>query len=118
MKLNRLFLLAAMGLGLFACNNNDLVEGSAPNGTQEEGTTYVGLKINFNSSSTRADGDQPIDGDGDGQTYVTDAEGNEAAIHDVRIIVTDADGNIQFNDVAKKNTVGNIIFTLSKLHQV
>ena len=33
MKLNRLFLLAAMGLGLFACNDNDLVEGSAPNGT-------------------------------------------------------------------------------------
>ena len=41
MKLNKLFLLSAMGLGLFACNNNDLVEGSDPNGTQEEGTTYV-----------------------------------------------------------------------------
>ena len=54
MKLNRLFLLAAMGLGLFACNDNDLVEGSAPNGTQEEGTTYVGFTIDFSKTQTRA----------------------------------------------------------------
>lgn len=54
MKLNKLFLLAAMGLGLFACNNNDLVEGSAPNGTQEEGTTYVGFTIDFGEMGTRA----------------------------------------------------------------
>ena len=54
MKLNKLFLLAAMGLGLFACNNNDLVEGSAPNGTQEEGTTYVGFTIDFSKTQTRA----------------------------------------------------------------
>lgn len=54
MKLNRLFLLAAMGLGLFACNDNDLVEGSAPNGTQEEGTTYVGFTIDFGEMGTRA----------------------------------------------------------------
>lgn len=57
MKLNRLFLLAAMGLGLFACNNNDLVEGSAPNGTQEEGTTYVGFSLKFSNTNTRAEGD-------------------------------------------------------------
>ena len=107
MKLNKLFLMAAMGLGLFACSENEL-EGNGPEGAQNEGTTYVGLKINFNSSSTRADGDQPIDGDGDGQTYVTDAEGNEAAIHDVRIVVTDADGNIQFNEIVPKNDEKNI----------
>ncbi|WP_455997493.1 Mfa1 family fimbria major subunit [Phocaeicola barnesiae] len=99
MKLNKLFLLAAMGLGLFACNDNDLVEGSAPNGTQEEGTTYVGLKINFNSSSTRADGDQPIDGDGDGTLYDDPEDGNEAKVSDVRIVVTDAEGKSQYNDV-------------------
>lgn len=55
MKLNKLFLLAAMGLGLFACNNNDLVEGSGPNGTQEEGTTYVGFTLKFNDANTRAE---------------------------------------------------------------
>lgn len=98
MKLNKLFLLAAMGLGLFACNDNDLVEGSAPNGTQEEGTTYVGLKINFNSSSTRADGDQPIDGDDDGTLYDDPEDGNEAKVNDVRIVVTDAEGKSQFNN--------------------
>lgn len=92
MKLNKLFLMAVMGLGLFACSENEL-EGNGPEGAQNEGTTYVGLKINFNSSSTRADGDQPIDGDGDGQTYVTDAEGNEAAIRDVYILITDEDGS-------------------------
>ena len=103
MKLNRLFLLAAMGLGLFACNdNNDLVEGSAPNGTQEEGTTYVGLKINFNSSSSRANtGDQPIDGDGDDTLYDDPEDGNEAKVSDVRIVVTDAEGKSQFNDVVE-----------------
>lgn len=57
MKLNRLFLLAAMGLGLFACNDNGLVEGSAPNGTQEEGTTYVGFSLKFSNTNTRAEGD-------------------------------------------------------------
>ena len=102
MKLNRLFLLAAMGLGLFACNDNDLVEGSAPNGTQEEGTTYVGLKINFNSSSSRANtGDQPIDGDGTTTPPLYDdaGEGNEAKVNDVRIVVTDAEGKSQYNAV-------------------
>lgn len=54
MKLNKLFLLSAMGMGLFACNNNDLVEGSGLNGTQEEGTTYVGFTIDFGEMGTRA----------------------------------------------------------------
>lgn len=110
MKLNRLFLLAAMGLGLFACNDNDLVEGSAPNGTQEEGTTYVGLKINFNSSSSRANtGDQPIDGDGTTTPPLYDdaGEGNEALINDVRIVVTDADGKSQYNNVIKGTLNGS-----------
>lgn len=107
MKLNKLFLMAAMGLGLFACSENEL-EGNGPDSTQAEGTTYVGLKINFNSSSTRAIGDQPVDGNGTTPPLYDDGgDGNENTIHDVRIIVTDADGNIQFNDVAEKNSVGN-----------
>lgn len=119
MKLNRLFLLAAMGLGLFACNDNDLVEGSAPNGTQEEGTTYVGLKINFNSSSSRANtGDQPIDGDGTTTPPLYDdaGEGNEALINDVRIVVTDADGKSQYNNVIKGTLNGSdsiYLFTIT-----
>lgn len=114
MKLNRLFLLAAMGLGLFACNDNDLVEGSAPNGTQEEGTTYVGLKINFNSSSSRANtGDQPIDGDGDGTLYDDSEDGNEAKVSDVRIVVTDAEGKSQYNAVVTPtNNNGNNIYLI------
>lgn len=54
MKLNRLFLLAAMGLGLIACTENDLVEGGDSNGAQNEGTTYVGFTIDFSKTQTRA----------------------------------------------------------------
>lgn len=101
MKLNKLFFMAAMGLGLVACTENDLVEGGDSNGAQNEGTTYVGLKINFNSSSTRADGDQPIDGDEDNTLYDDQGDGNESLVKDVRIVVTDADGKSQFNDVVE-----------------
>lgn len=100
MKLNKLFLMAVMGLGLFACSENEL-EGNGPEGAQNEGTTYVGLKINFNSSSTRADGDQPIDGDGDNILYDDEGDGNESKVSDVRILVTDADGKSQFNNVVE-----------------
>ena len=99
MKLNKYLLMAAMGLGFVACTENDLVEGSDSNGAQNEGTTYVGLKINFNSSSTRADGDQPIDGDGDNTLYDDQGDGNESLVNDVRIVVTDAEGNSQYNAV-------------------
>ena len=101
MKLNKLFFMAAMGLGLVACTENDLVEGGDSNGAQNEGSTYVGLKINFNSSSTRADGDQPIDGDGDDTLYDDEGDGNESKVSDVRILVTDADGKSQFNNVVE-----------------
>lgn len=84
MKLNKLFLLAAMGLGLFACNNNDLVEGSAPNGTQEEGTTYVGLSLKFNASNTRA----TTTGEEEG----TSAEQN---IKTAFVMMADASGNVE-----------------------
>lgn len=82
MKLNKLFLLAAMGLGLFACNNNDLVEGSGPNGTQEEGTTYVGFTIDFGEMGTRA---ATI-----GTTPGTDAESEVTTVY---ALLTDKDGD-------------------------
>lgn len=53
MKLNKLFLMAAMGLGLFACSENEL-EGNGPEGVQNEGTTYVGFSLKFNDPNTRA----------------------------------------------------------------
>ena len=79
MKLNSLFLLAAMGLGLFACNDNDLVEGNAPNGTQEEGTTYVGLSLKF-ASNTRA---------------TEEGTEDEQAIKTAYVIMADADGKVE-----------------------
>lgn len=92
MKLNRLFLLAAMGLGLFACNNNDLVEGSAPNGTQEEGTTYVGFTLKFNDTNSRANGTEEG----------TAAEQN---IKTAYVIMADASGNVeQIVSTAEKGT--------------
>ena len=53
MKLNKLFLMAAMGLGLFACSENEL-EGNGPEGAQNEGTTYVGFTIDFSKTQTKA----------------------------------------------------------------
>lgn len=82
MKLNRLFLLAAMGLGLFACNDNDLVEGSAPNGTQEEGTTYVGFSLKFNDPNTRA-------------TKTEDGNPVEQKINTAYVMMADASGNVE-----------------------
>ena len=54
MKLNKYLLMAAMGLGLIACTENDLVEGGDSNGAQNEGTTYVGFTIDFSKTRTRA----------------------------------------------------------------
>lgn len=54
MKLNKYLLMAAMGLGFVACTENDLVEGSDSNGSQNEGTTYVGFTIDFGEMGTRA----------------------------------------------------------------
>ena len=82
MKLNRLFLLAAMGLGLFACNDNDLVEGCAPNGTQEEGTTYVGFSLKFNDPNTRA-------------TTTEDGTSAEQKINTAYVMMADASGNVE-----------------------
>ena len=68
--------MAAMGLGLFACNDNDLVEGSAPNGTQEEGTTYVGFTIDFGENKTRVTKDATEEESKINTAYVILADGN------------------------------------------
>lgn len=53
MKLNRLFVLTAMGLSLFACSENEL-DGNIPENSQNEGTTYVGFSLKFKDANTRA----------------------------------------------------------------
>ena len=93
MKLNKLFLLAAMGLGLFACNNNDLVEGSAPNGTQEEGTTYVGFTIDFSKTQTRATTEPGTNAEQKINTaYVILADGNTIS----QVVSSVADGSNKY----------------------
>lgn len=54
MKLNKYLLMAAMGLGLVACTENDLVEGGDSNGAQNEGTTYVAFSLDFKKAGTKA----------------------------------------------------------------
>ena len=82
MKLNRLFLLAAMGLSLFACNNNDLVDGSVTNEAQNEGTTYVGFSLKFNDPNTRA-------------TTTEDGTPAEQKINTAYVMMADASGNVE-----------------------
>lgn len=82
MKLNKYLLMAAMGLGLVACTENDLVEGGDSNGAQNEGTTYVGFTIDFGEMGTRA---ATI-----GTTPGTDAESKVTTVY---ALLTDKDGD-------------------------
>ena len=92
MKLNKYLLMAAMGLGLIACTENDLVEGGDSNGAQNEGTTYVGFSLKFNASNTRATGEE----------YGTAEEQN---IKTAYVIMADASGNVeQIVSTANKGT--------------
>lgn len=84
MKLNKYLLMAAMGLGLVACTENDLVEGGDSNGAQNEGTTYVGFSLKFNASNTRATTTRKEDG--------TEAEQN---IKTAYVMMADASGNVE-----------------------
>ena len=77
MKLNKLFFMAAMGLGLIACTENDLVEGGDSNGAQNEGSTYVGFTIDFSKTQTRATTETGTDAEQKINTaYVILADGN------------------------------------------
>lgn len=88
MKLNRLLLMSVMGLGLFACNNNDLVEGtSGQDGTQSEGTTYVGFTLKFNDANTRT-------------TKTETGTGAEQNINSVYVLVADGDNVITIGSLS------------------
>lgn len=81
MKLNKLFLMAVMGLGLFACSENEL-EGNGPEGAQNEGTTYVGFSLKFNDPNTRA-------------TKTEDGNPVEQKINTAYVMMADASGNVE-----------------------
>ena len=84
MKLSKLFFMAAMGLGLAACTENDLVEGGDSNGAQNEGTTYVGFSLKFNASNTRAT-----------TTGEENGTAEEQNIKTAYVIMADASGNVE-----------------------
>ncbi len=92
MKLSKLFFMAAMGLGLAACTENDLVEGGDSNGAQNEGTTYVGFSLKFNASNTRV----TTTGEENGTT----AEQN---IKTAYVVMTNTDGSTIEEVVALTN---------------
>ena len=100
MKLNKYFMIGAMGLSLVACSDN-LDDNQGVNGNaSNEGSTYAALKIDFNSSS-RATGDQPVDGDGTTTPPKYDDDettaDNEAVLNTVTIVVTDqATNRVEF----------------------
>ena len=94
MKLNKLFLMAAMGLGLFACSENEL-EGNGPEGAQNEGTTYVGFTIDFSKTQTKAtktetgtEAEQKIN-----KAYVILADGNTIS----KVVSSVADGSNKYD---------------------
>ena len=68
--------MAAMGLGLFACSENEL-EGNGPDSAQNEGSTYVGFTIDFSKTQTRATTEPGTDAEQKINTaYVILADGN------------------------------------------
>lgn len=108
MKLNKYFMIGAMGLSLVACSDN-LDDNQGVNGNaSNEGSTYAALKIDFGNSSSRATGDLPS-GNDQGTTDPTydddEAEAdNETLIKDVRIVVVDENSNTVENKVVTSVT--------------
>ena len=93
MKLNKYLLMAAMGLGLVACTENDLVEGGDSNGAQNEGTTYVGFTIDFSKTQTRATTEPGTDAEQKINTaYVILADGNTIS----QVVSSVADGSNKY----------------------
>lgn len=112
MKLNKYFMIGAMGLSLVACSDN-LDDNQGVNGNaSNEGSTYAALKIDFGSSSaSRAIGDQPGDdeyGEGD-PSYTVTGDGNEKAIKELTIIVTDkATNRVEHIEKISSDKIGTI----------
>lgn len=60
MKLNKYFMMGAMGLSLVACSDNLDENGQSANGTNpNEGTTYVAFTLDFKGAESRAEDTAP-----------------------------------------------------------
>lgn len=100
MKLNKYFFIGAMGLGLFACSD-DLNDENGQNGNKSDGKmANVSIKFDFNGTRSRAVEDLPT---GDYDDKGTQAE---STVNTLRIIVTDEDGKVEYNQLYQ-GTEGN-----------
>lgn len=92
MKLNKYFLIGAMGLGLFACSDNDLADKGQDNGNKvEEGTTYVAFSLDFKNLNSRA---------------TEEGKTKEQTITTAYVILADANGN--FTKVISNSNVVDV----------
>ena len=103
MKLNKYFLIGAMGLSLFACSDELDGNGGQDGNQPQEGTTYAAISLKFgNATTARAIGDGPTTGKDDV------GDGNEADIETVRLIVANAATNkVEYNQLYTKNAEQN-----------
>lgn len=83
MKLNKLFLMGAMGLGLFACSDELNVENGQNGGNAQEGTTYAAITLKFGEGSTARN----IPGDYDDADANQGVNTKETAVKTLRIVV-------------------------------
>lgn len=104
MKLNRYFLIAAMGLGLFACTDDLDNNGGQKDNEQKGEMTYAAIRFDFSGATSRATtgyGDGKLPGEG---TAATDAQTTlaEKAIKSIRLIITDTQGKVEYNKLFTK----------------
>lgn len=98
MKLNKYFMIGAMGLSLVACSDNLDENGQSANGTNpNEGTTYVAFALDFKGAESRA-----TETGTPQERYVNSAY----VIMDGSVIIsttdTDTDGKNGYYDAAKE----------------
>lgn len=98
MKLNKYFMMGAMGLSLVACSDNLDENGQGANGTNpNEGTTYVAFALDFKGAESRATETGTAQ-----ESYVNSAY----VIMDGSVIIsttdTDTDGENGYYDAAKE----------------
>lgn len=100
MKLNKYFMIGAMGLSLVACSDN-LDDNQGVNGNaSNEGTTYAQISLKLDAgTSARAAGDQPEAGTPDEGTE------DEQAVTKVRIIITDESDKVEVNQLYEGTTL-------------
>lgn len=91
MKLNKYFLIGAMGLGLFACSD-DLNENGQVGNEQNGGKTYVAIALNYGTSSRAV-----VDGDYNDTDLDENVAEVESKVTSLRIIVA-SNGTAEINE--------------------